>query len=1213
MNARFILPFLAILFLYRVGFSQASFQEASLGQSQFSNTSNRGVSIIDFDNDGDHDIYVCGGSIDVNRLYRNDGNFTFQEIAKQVGLDLKSDSELSVWFDSNNDGFLDVLVAGYTSNRFFINNGAGTFIENTVQAGLVSYARSNSLLIGDLNGDQWLDVYANNFFGENELFLNYGKQFRNQVNNSGAVSKKNSMGGLLLDQDTDGDLDIYLVFDGNTNVFFRNSGNGQFEEKGVSLGLNVKADGMGVDYADFNHDGRYDFYVTNLYQNFLLLSKSDGTYYNAASDWGVNNNGMGWGTVCFDYNNDGFSDIYMVNDFGFSPYPNKLFKNADGAGFTDATSTLLESRKAGYGAASADLNADGLQDLVVGNWAGGGVQLFRNTEPTAGHWLQLTLVGTTSNKFAVGASVSVKVNGKVLIDEVNVGSGYGSQNSYTLQFGLGTFTTAQEIVIRWPDGGIDTYTNINSDFRYLAIEKESLALFDSDNYKQALTRNSVLIEKTPPPTQDYNSQFHSTAFKWNEAMINAIRSDLARPTVHARNLYHFSLAVYDAWSAFANNASTVLLNKSMRGFFTPFTGIAKPSDLVSARNEAISYAAFRFLMHRFKSSPGAATSIPDFQLLFRQLGYDESYTSTDYSTGNPAALGNYIASKVIEFGLQDGANESNGYANKFYQPVNQVMRPDLPGSQNMTDCNRWQPLKLQVFIDQNGNVQSSTPPFLSPEWGSVIPFALLDADLKRKVRDGHEYLVYHDPGPPPQLDPVNGSGTSSEYKWGFSLVSIWASHLDQRDGVMIDISPASKGNVSPSNYPTSVVGYRDFYDLFQGGDIGKGYPINPKTGMPYAPQVVPRGDYARVLAEFWADGPRSETPPGHWFSLLNYVSDHPLFEKRFMGSGIKMDNLEWDVKAYLTMGGALHDVAISAWGIKGFYDGVRPISAIRFMADKGQSSSSTLPRYHPAGIPLVNGFVELVQADDPLAGKSGENVNKIKLYSWKGPSEILDPKTDQSGVGWILAENWFPYQRPSFVTPPFAGYISGHSTYSSAGAEVLTLLTGDEYFPGGLGEFVAKKNEYLVFEEGPSVDIKLQWARYKDASDQSSLSRIWGGIHPPADDIPGRVIGKKIGNDAFQLALKYFTNTITSIEQTTSENFNFYPNPIRKTELLKITNENNLSTRVQVINLLGITVMDTILSATDNGLDISKLSAGISIIRIYQGEHSSTSRLLIIE
>src|SRR5690606_32608102 len=114
------------------------------------------------------------------------------------------------------------------------------------------------------------------------------------------------------------------------------------------------------------------------------------------------------------------------------------------------------------------------------------------------------------------------------------------------------------------------------------------------------------------------------------------------------------------------------------------------------------------------------------------------------------------------------------------------------------------------------------------------------------------------------------------------------------------------------------------------------------------------------------------------------------------------------------------------------------------------------------------------------------------------------------------------YQRPSFVTPPFPGFVSGHSTFSRAGATILTLVTGSEFFPGGMGEFHCARNEFLVFEEGPSVDITLQWATYADASDQTSLSRIWGGIHPPADDLPGRHIGQAIAHDVFSLAKTFF-------------------------------------------------------------------------------------------
>ncbi|MBL1259121.1 MAG: vanadium-dependent haloperoxidase [Thiotrichaceae bacterium] len=349
---------------------------------------------------------------------------------------------------------------------------------------------------------------------------------------------------------------------------------------------------------------------------------------------------------------------------------------------------------------------------------------------------------------------------------------------------------------------------------------------------------------------------------------------------------------------------------------------------------------------------------------------------------------------------------------------------------------------------------------------------------------------------------------------------IWASHLDPSDNVMWDISPGSFGNVQ--SFPQIFADFRGFYDDLNGGDPGTGHIVNLNTGLPYASNIVPRGDFTRVLAEYWADGPTSETPAGHWFVILNEVNDQPELERKFKGQGPLLGKLEWDVKAYFALGGAMHDSAIAAWGLKGWYDYIRPISAIRAMADLGQSSDSGQANYSVGGIPLVPGFIELVGPGDPLVGVSNEHLNKIKLYTWRGPDYISNPNSDVADVDWILAENWWPYQRPTFVTPPFAGYVSGHSTFSRAAAEVLTSLTGDPFFPGGMGEFVARKNEFLVFEEGPSVDITLQWATYRDASDQTSLSRIWGGIHPPADDIPGHLIGEKVVVKAFALAESYF-------------------------------------------------------------------------------------------
>ncbi len=587
----------------------------------------------------------------------------------------------------------------------------------------------------------------------------------------------------------------------------------------------------------------------------------------------------------------------------------------------------------------------------------------------------------------------------------------------------------------------------------------------------------------------------SIARVWDEEILTAIRIDKPHPPVHARNLFSLSAAMYDAWAAY--DATAV-------GYAYRAKHIA--ANVAAARREAISYAAYRVLKERYALSVKATNTLPALDARMTALGYDIGNVSRDTST--PAGVGNSVYDAVHNRFINDGSLQSNGYKDPGYTSVNGFLNTGLGGTQDadevsgntfntLFDVNRWQPLKVANAEDQNGNPTGPLQSYLGSQWLQVLPFALTRSDATKP---------WIDPGGPPRL--VNGAADSPEFRDNVVAVIRASSEMTPDDGVTIDISPASFGN--------NPVGTGD----------GTGHPVNPVTGLPYAPNVLKRGDFTRVLAEFWADGPSSETPPGHWNSIANGVSDRAGFQKRIGGTGPVLSDLEWDVKLYFALNASVHDAACAAWGLKRYYDGWRPISAIRYMGQAGQSSDPSLPSYHTNGLPLVPGLIELVTAGTAKTGgrHAGLVVGKIALLAW--PGQPANPSSQHSGVRWIHAENWTTYQKKNFVTPAFPGYVSGHSTFSRSAAEVLTAITGSEFFPGGLGTYTAPANTTLTFESGPTTDVQLQWATYYDAADQAGLSRIWGGIHPPADDFGGRRAGAQVGKQAWASARQYFDGSV---------------------------------------------------------------------------------------
>ena len=492
----------------------------------------------------------------------------------------------------------------------------------------------------------------------------------------------------------------------------------------------------------------------------------------------------------------------------------------------------------------------------------------------------------------------------------------------------------------------------------------------------------------------------SVARDWNEAVLAAIRSDFPAPTIHARNLYHSSAAMWDAWAAYDPTAAGLFVDEKHTA-----------DDVAAAREEAMSYAAYRILVARYLPSPRAEVAVTQLDDLMDALCYDRSVTGTEGDS--PAAFGNRIAETVLAFGLTDGSNEANGYV-ADYRPVNPPLVVDRPGTV-MNDPNRWQPLELEVMVAQNGlPLDDTVQSFVGPHWGHVTSFALPPADA-----DG----LTDDPGPPPMLgDPA----TDRDFKLAANEVIRYSATLDSSDDATIDISPGVNGNRPLGSYEA------------------EGRPLNPVTGEPYAANVVASGDYGRVVAEFWADGPMSETPPGHWNSVANFAIDElaRLGPLRIGGEGPEVDRLEYDVKLYLALNGAVHDAAIAAWGIKGHYDYARPISMIRYMGERGQSTDPAGPSYDPNGLLLEPGLVEVITEASSSPGERHEaladHIGEMAVLAWQGGPDDTD--NDIGGVGWIRAVEWVPYQRPTFVSPAFAAYVSGHSAFSRAAADVLTAV-----------------------------------------------------------------------------------------------------------------------------------------------------------------------------
>jgi enediyne biosynthesis protein E4 len=444
-----------------------------------------GIAVADYDNDGLQDIYVTGYG--GNALYHNLGNCKFEDVTDKAGVGAGGFSTGAAWADYDRDGRVDLFVSRYVH----------VDIDNLPQFGNdPRFCRFKGVLV---QCGPW------GMPGESDLlFHNRGDGTFEEVSKKAGVDDPHhyyGLGATWGDYDNDGWPDLYVANDAGPNFLYHNKHDGTFEDVGLLAGVALSGDGMeqgsmGVDWGDYLHEGRLSMIVTNfveqgttLYHNLDKENFADVTV--RAKILRTTYPFVSWGTAFFDMDNDGWLDLFIASGHvypqvdtipGGTPYrqPLVLFRNHRDGTFEDISQSLAamppQSRR---GAAFGDINNDGKVDIVVLN-VGEPPSLLLNRTASGNHRVLFKLVGTKSNKAAIGARVTVRAGNLVQLNEVRGGSSYLSQNDLRLHFGLGANDKMSEVTIRWPNGQNETLRDVPADFIYTVIEgngiKDKIAL-----------------------------------------------------------------------------------------------------------------------------------------------------------------------------------------------------------------------------------------------------------------------------------------------------------------------------------------------------------------------------------------------------------------------------------------------------------------------------------------------------------------------------------------------------------------------------------------------------------------------------------------------------------------------------------------------------------------------------------------------------------------
>jgi enediyne biosynthesis protein E4 len=494
-----------------------------------------GCAFLDYDSDGWQDILLINGmdwpghkrGRSTLRLFRNNRDGTFSDVTAKAGLDLEMYGMGVAVGDYNNDGFPDILVTCVGQNRLFKNTGKGTFLDVTKASGLGGrQGVSTSALWFDFDRDGLLDLFVCNYVKwspEHDVFCSLdGKHksyctpeayrgdtcwlFRNRGNGTfedvtascGIFdSSSKSLGVALFDYDRDGWPDLLVANDTQPNKLYRNLRNGKFKDVAVEAGLAFSAEGkaragMGVDVADFDRTGVMGVAITNFDNEMIGLYRATGkeSYSDIATASGVgfaSKDKLGFGCAFFDANLDGFLDLAVANghidetvrnirgNVGYAQ-PAQLFLN-DGQGkFSDVAASVdggFNHPKIGRGLAYGDFDRDGDLDLLI-TTNNGPAYLYRNDQLAGNRSLRLKLVGTKSNRDAIGATVRIFYAGVSQSQVVKGGSSYLSQSELPLTFGLGKADKIDRLVVEWPSGRTEEHKNVNGGAAYECLETKGL-------------------------------------------------------------------------------------------------------------------------------------------------------------------------------------------------------------------------------------------------------------------------------------------------------------------------------------------------------------------------------------------------------------------------------------------------------------------------------------------------------------------------------------------------------------------------------------------------------------------------------------------------------------------------------------------------------------------------------------------------------------------